>query len=244
MTADAAAVAAALTEAAKVINSPRSLSETLDAIVRAAKETVPGFEHIGISTIDRGGRIETQAATDQLVWDLDGLQYGLDEGPCVSSIRGNGSVVVAANIRHDQRWPRFVSQAVQHGLRSQLALQLRDGKETLGGLNLYSTASDDVTADAVHVAGLFATHASIALGRSRYEHQLNDAISTRKVIGQAIGIVMERYGINEDRAFHFLARASSTSNVKLRDIAQEIVAATEEKFAAGEPPPRDADGRP
>lgn len=233
MTADAAAVAAALTEAARSINSPRSLDETLDAIVRAAKETVPGFQHIGISTIHRNGRIETQAATGQLVWDLDALQYSLDQGPCVSSIRGDG-IVVAPHIRHDQRWPQYVPQAAELGLRSQLALRLHNDKETLGGLNLYSTDSDDVTEDAVHVAGLFATHAAIALGRSRYEHQLNDAISTRKVIGQAIGIVMERYNISEDRAFHFLARASSTSNVKLRDVAQEIVQATEEKFSSPE----------
>ena len=94
----------------------------------------------------------------------------------------------------------------------------------------------------MQVAGLFATHAAIALGRSRYENQLNDAIGTRKVIGQAIGIVMERYGISEDRAFHFLARASSTSNVKLRDVAQEIVQATEERFAAA--PPVDLDNLP
>ena len=231
MTADAAAVAAALTEAAKSINSPRSLSETLDAIVRAARQTVPGFAHVGISTMHKDGRIETQAATDDLVWELDGLQYGLDSGPCVSSMRGDGSVVVAAKIRHDQRWPDYVAEAVKLGLRSQLALRLHNDRETLGGLNLYSTESDDVPEDAVHVAGLFATHAAIALGRSRYEHQLNDAISTRKVIGQAIGIVMERYGISEDRAFHFLARASSTSNAKLRDVAQELVDATEQSFA-------------
>lgn len=228
MTADAAAVAAALTEAAKSINSPRSLSETLDAIVRATRQTVPGFAHVGISTVQKDGRIETQAATDDLVWELDGLQYSLDSGPCVSAMRGDGRVVVAASIRHDQRWPDYVTQAVKLGLRSQLALRLHNDQETLGGLNLYSTASDDVPEDAVHVAGLFATHAAIALGRSTYEHQLTNAISTRTVIGQAIGILMERYGMSEDRAFQFLARASSTSNVKLRDIAQEIVATTEQ----------------
>jgi GAF domain-containing protein len=229
MTADAAAVAAALAEAARAINSPRTLDDTLDTIVRAARSTVPGFDHVGVSTMDKRGHIETQAGSDQLVWDLDGLQYRLDEGPCVSSMRGEG-IVVANNIRHDQRWPRYVPEAVQHGLRSQLALRLQDGDETLGGLNLYSTKVDDISEDAVTVAELFAIHAAIALSRSRYEHQLNDAISTRKIIGQAIGIVMERYNVSEDRAFHFLARASSTSNVKLRTVAQEIVAKTEEKY--------------
>ena len=208
------------------------MGETLDAVVRATRETVPGFDQIGISTVDKTGKIETQAATGDLVWELDSLQYGLDDGPCVSSIRGESDVVVAADIRHDQRWPGYVPQAVEHGVRSQLALRLHNDKETLGGLNLYSTESDEVSEDAVHVARLFATHAAIALGRSRHEHQLNDAISTRKVIGQAIGIVMERYNISEDRAFHFLARASSTSNVKLRDVAQEIVDATERKFSS------------
>ena len=85
--------------------------------------------------------------------------------------------------------------------------------------------------DAVRVAELFASHAAIALGRARREEQLNDALVTRKVIGQAIGLTMEHYQITEDRAFLFLVRASQTSNVKLRDVAQNVVDMANERFA-------------
>ena len=53
-----------------------------------------------------------------------------------------------------------------------------------------------------------------------------DALSTRKVIGQAIGVIRERYGVGEDRAFQYLVRAASTSNTKLRDVALELVGQT------------------
>jgi AmiR/NasT family two-component response regulator len=82
----------------------------------------------------------------------------------------------------------------------------------------------------VHAAELFAVHASIALGHAQQEHQLNQALSSRKVIGQAVGILMERYQIDQDRAFHFLMRVSSTSNIKLRDVAHELVTTTDTAF--------------
>jgi GAF domain-containing protein len=139
-------------------------------------------------------------------------------------------VVVVEHARHDQRWPNYMPKAVAKGLRAQLALRLYTEEETLGGLNLYSTCSDTVDPDARQMAELFASHAAIALGRARHEHQLNEALASRKAIGQAIGIVMERYQIDEDRAFHFLARASQTSNIKLRLIADEVIATTNERI--------------
>jgi GAF domain-containing protein len=88
---------------------------------------------------------------------------------------------------------------------------------------MYSTSSDTIDPDAVHMAELFAAHASLALGHSRREEQLSAALLTRKVIGQAIGILMERLDLNEDGAFAYLTRVSSHTNVKLRTVAQEIV---------------------
>lgn len=132
--------------------------------------------------------------------------------------------VAAAHFRHDHRWPRYIPPAVKEGLRSQLAVRLfLDDHGTVGGLNLYSTISEEIDPEAEQVADLFATHAAIALGNARERDSLNQLLGSRKTIGQAIGIVMERYGINQDQAFAFLVRASSTSNIKLRDIAQALV---------------------
>jgi AmiR/NasT family two-component response regulator len=98
-----------------------------------------------------------------------------------------------------------------------------DDEGTIGGLNLYSTTSEEIDPEAESIAELFAAHAAIALGNACTQETLNDGLQTRKVIGQAIGILMERYEMTEDRAFAFLVRASSTSNIKLREVAQGLV---------------------
>lgn len=231
MTEESARIAAAVTEASKMMHASSSLDDTLDAIVQAAVHTVPGFDHVGISITHSDGEIETRAGTDRLVWELDEIQYELREGPCYDSIRGN-TVTVVENARHDQRWPNYMPRAAQRGLRAQLALGLFSDEATLGGLNLYSTQSDTVDGDAVQIAELFASHAAIALGRSRHEGQLTEAIASRKAIGQAIGILMERYQIDEDRAFQFLIRSSQTGNIKLRAVAEELVNSTNARFSA------------
>lgn len=219
-------IAAALTEAAQSINSHRSLDETLDAIVRAAQQTVPSFDHVGISIVHGpnngdGGRIETRAGTGQLVWEVDELQYKLNEGPCYDAIT-NGGITVMDDIQTEQRWPQYVVEVGQLGLRAQMGLQLYTADGVVGGLNFYAL-SPGVDPDAIQLAELFAAHAAIALGRARYEHQLKESVASRQAIGTAVGIIMERYRISESRAFQFLVRASSTSNVKLREVAQEVV---------------------
>lgn len=214
---------ASIAAATRTINQPRNLDETMQTIADVARNSIPGFDHVGISTLHAKGKVETRAFVGDLVLRLDEIQYDLKEGPCVETLRGT-DVVVAPKLRHDQRWPRYVPQAAQLGVRSQLAVQLRtDDGGTLGGLNLYSTTSDEVTLEAQALARLFATHSAIALGHAVEREHLNEGLQTRKVIGQAIGILMERYDIDEDRAFAYLVRASSHANIKLRAVAQELV---------------------
>jgi len=230
---DSSRIAAALTEAAQTINSHRSLDDTLDAIVRTAQETVPGFEHVGISITHGNGQIETRAGTGQLVWEIDELQYKLREGPCYEAIR-SGGVTIMEDIATERRWPRFVDEAARFGLQAQMGLQLYSDESALGGLNFYSW-QPGIDPDAIQLAELFAAHASIALGRARHEHQLNESVTTRQAIGTAVGIVMERYQIPEDRAFQFLVRASSTGNIKLREVAREVVDTANRRFAPCSP---------
>lgn len=223
-------IAVALTEAAKQIYAPTDVQGTLDTIVQSAQRSVPGINHVGISVTHRDGRIETKAATDPLVQELDHIQYELGEGPCLDSI-WDEPVVLVEGMQHEQRWPLYVPQAIRHGVRSQLGLRLYVEEDTLGGLNLYSTESDTVDTEARQLAALFATHAALALGRAQREASLNTALDSRKIIGQAIGIVMERYALDEGRAFQYLSRVSQTTNVKLRDVAGELVRQRNEQNA-------------
>jgi GAF domain-containing protein len=215
-------VAGALREAALAINALDTLDETLDAIVRTARQSLDGIDHVGISLTHHGGEIETKAATSQLVWAFDALQYQVGEGPCVHAIQ-HEPVVLVQHARSEQRWPRFIPKAVQLGLRSQLALQLYSEEGVLGGLNMYSTSSDTLQLSTIEMATLFASHAALALAQALHEDGLNTAFGSRRVIGQALGILMERYGIDEERAWAVLTRASSKSDMSLHDVATEVV---------------------
>jgi hypothetical protein len=217
-------VAAAIAAAARTISEPNpSLEATLETIAFAARDSIPGFDLVGISTVDAKGNVETRAITDPRVLEFDKLQYSLGEGPCLDAL-GAAHVVSVPGLRHEQRWPGYVSRVVPMGLRSQLAVKISlDDQGALGGINMYSTISDRVDPEAESLAELFAVHAATMMGSVLKIGQLNAAMQTRKVIGQAIGILMERYGIAEDNAFHFLVRASQTDNIKVRDIAAGIV---------------------
>jgi GAF domain-containing protein len=214
--------ARSIAEAARTVNQSRTLDETLQTIVKVACNSVLGFDQVGISTLPKKGKVKTRAFIGDLVLRLDEIQYGLGEGPCAEALQGSDEVSVSS-LGNEQRWPQYVPRARAMGVRSQLAVKLYLDQGTLGGINFYSTISDEVTSEAEELARLFAIHAAIALGHAHERQTLNEALQTRKVIGQAIGILMERYDVNEDRAFAFLVRASSHANIKLRTIAQEFV---------------------
>ncbi len=221
-------LAESLAHAATDIN-PDHLDAAWKALVESARVSVPGFDHVGISTFDATGRPETRASTGPLVQLLDDIQYEINEGPCVSALR-EAVVVTAPDVGHDQRWPRYVRRATSEtGLQSQLAVRIFLDGGVLGGLNLYSTSRSDIDPDAETVAVLFAAHAAAMMGHVSELANLHKALESRQMIGQAVGILMERYQMNADRAFAFLIRASSHGNVKLRDVAQEIVDQVNEK---------------
>ncbi len=214
-------VASALTAAARLLHQPTEREDTLHAVVAAGRDTIPDVDGAGI-TVVVGGRLDTPVATDELARELAAAQRSLGEGPCIDVLDGQGLVVSADTTRED-RWPRYTPRARAAGLRSQLAIQLHDEERVLGVLNLYSRTGNLSHHETIRVAELFAVHAGIALVTARHREQMNDALASRKLIGQAIGLVMERYQIDDQRAFEFLVRISQRSNVKIRDVAQERV---------------------
>lgn len=205
-----------------VFRSP-SLDETLGVIAEAARASVPGFDQVGISVLNRNGSVETRAATGSLVYKLDYLQYKLGEGPCLD-VLVDPRVIVAPRLQDDRRWPHYVRAANEMGIRSQLAVGLvaADGG-VLGGLNLYSTTVDDIDVGAGAAAEDFAARAAIALAAAKNRHPLNEALHTRNVIGQAVGILMERHRVNEYRAFALLSAAATDAHSTLRMAAQDVV---------------------
>lgn len=214
-------LATVMAEAAQALHSPKTMDEVLDRLVRAACTAIPGVEFAGVSTARRD-TFQTMAASDPLVEEVDRVQYELNEGPCLDAMADHTGLVVT-DMRHESRWPRFAARAAELGVLSQMGIEIfRDGSRVCG-LNLYATHADAFDETTLHAATLFAVHAALALDKTITVSNLNEALQTRQTIGQATGIVMCRYGIDEHAAFNHLARASQNSNVKLRDVARAVV---------------------
>jgi len=139
-------------------------------------------------------------------------------------------VVQVDDLLADVRWPEYGPKAAMvFGLGSQLAFQFLAEPHARGALNLYANRPQAIDAETRQLGAMFANLAAVALGWSRLDESLHEALTTRETIGQAIGIVMERYHLDADRAFGFLVRTSQTSNVKVRDVARGIIADTVSK---------------
>jgi GAF domain-containing protein len=219
------ASAQALDDVARNLVEGRDVDQILATIVEAVLLSIDEVDHAGISVTHRDGTIDTQAATGALVHLLDQAQYDTGQGPCLDAMAPgtHHDVVLVDNIRQEQRWPAYTPRAVHLGLRSQLGVRIYAETKTVGGLNLYSTSADTISAESVALAHLFAAHAAVALGRRRRESHLLPALRTRELIVQATGIMMERYKVTASRAFDYLARVSQTRNIKLRELASQIV---------------------
>lgn len=207
---------------ARTLEASHSFQDTLDAIVMTARDTVPGATDVSISIVHKDRRVATAAATGDRALRIDDIQYELDEGPCLDTLHHQRPVEVD-DLHDPHRWPAFSAAIADIGVRSRMAFLLYTSVDNLGALNCYSDRADVFDREAEQAAQLFATHAGIAFGQARTEHQLHQGLASRKMIGQAIGIVMERFHIDEDHAFQFLVRRSRDSNVKLAVIASDLV---------------------
>ncbi|HEX2072528.1 MAG TPA: GAF and ANTAR domain-containing protein [Geodermatophilus sp.] len=195
---------------------------TLEAITAAAVATVPGAEEAGISFVVDRSRIEARAGTGERPMALDSLQDQLDEGPCYTAIREH-ETVHAPDVATEARWPRFAAAARERGVGSMLAVRLcRTADKELAALNLYAGTPHAFDADSEAVARIFAGHAALALAAAERAENLETALHSRDLIGQAKGILMERYKITPEHAFALLVRTSTLTNRKLRDIADEL----------------------
>jgi GAF domain-containing protein len=211
-----------LSELARFMQDEKSLEHTLDAIVHAAAETVPGADNASITTVARRREVQTAAATGPLPRSVDQAQYETGQGPCLDSLYQQQSVRLP-DMRTEQRWPDFAARASSLGVRSMLAVQMFVEGDNLGALNLHSRQLDAFTDESEQVALMFAAHAAVAFAGAKAEEQMQKAVNSRDLIGQAKGILVERYKITSHEAFRLLVVASQSTNIKLYDVAEYLV---------------------
>jgi transcriptional regulator with GAF, ATPase, and Fis domain len=194
----------------------------LAEIVAAAVAMVPGADEGSISVVTARSRVGSQAPTSDLPAQVDALQEETQQGPCLDAAFEQQTVRVA-DTASENRWPQFAKRASEAGAASMLSLQLYVEGDNLGALNLYSRTPNAFDDESEQVGLLFASHAAVAYASVRKEAQLANAVASRDLIGQAKGILMERYNISPERAFLVLTRISQDSHRKLHDIAAELV---------------------
>lgn len=210
-----------LSDVARLLEREEHVETTLEAIARAAVDTVPGCTCASISATRRRGEVITLASTDAVARAVDIAQYETGEGPCMDSLFEQETVRLP-DMTAETRWPKFTKAAQHLGVQSMLAVQLFVDGDDLGALNLHSDRADAFDDESEHVALLFAAHAAVAMARAQERHNMRRAISTRELIGQAQGILMERFKVPSDRAFQILVHASQVTNQRVTEVAGEL----------------------
>ena len=197
---------------------------TLDRVVVLAVETIESSDYCSIS-VRTGSQVETPATTDRVGQQADELQYRLGEGPCLEAI-WSSDVCLIDDLLTDTRWPQWARLIAETGIRSALSVRIQGpAGDGLASLNLYARqprAFDDTD---LALATIFARHAGVAIHGARQQNHLTAAIQSRQLIGAAQGILMQRFGLDLDQAFELLRRYSQTYNVKLRQLAENLVRA-------------------
>lgn len=204
------------------LSSTEGVELTVSKIVDFARSNI-GASHAGVTMLRRGGRLETVAPTSEIVVEADRLQHTLKEGPCVVVATTPSRALLSDDVADDERWPAWGQQARRLGIRSMLSVELHAGDRRLGALNLYGEQHRQFSREDAETAHLFAQHAAAAVAAATSQAGLRQALDSRTLIGQAEGILMERFSIDEHQAFALLRRYSQDTQLRLRDVARRVV---------------------
>lgn len=218
---DTGDVAALMSDLARSLQSERSIEDTLQTITRTAVDTLPGADMCGISLVRDRLRVETRAATADLVEVIDAAQYETGEGPCLTAL-WNQRTVRSDDVTMDERWPTWRARIQELGIRSMLSFQLFVQENDLGALNFYASGTAAFDDDDENIGLLFAAHSAVALAGVQEVSGLRAALTSRDIIGQAKGIMMERYNLDAAAAFQLLVRASQSTHMKLHEVATRV----------------------
>lgn len=212
-----------VSETVRAMGTAVGLKDTLHSALDGALLVVTHAEHAGVSLVYENTRIETPAATDDVARRGDELQYELGEGPCLQSIREQ-ETVWSNDLTAERRWPRWSKRASDElGVRSMLCFQLFVTHATLGALNLYSSKPNAFESED-RTAGLaLAAHIAVALSSAQDAAGQQSAVDGASVIGQAQGLIMQRYELLPSQAFLVLARAAQRDDTTLQQVAESLV---------------------
>jgi GAF domain-containing protein len=206
------------------LHEEATVPDTVERVLDFARVAV-GCTHAAVVFVHAKRRLEVVASTHPAIEVLIAAQMESCEGPVLSMVKDGGRSVMVADTHEDVRWPAWASTAAEIGFRSMIGARLYTSERTIGTLNLYDSRTHRFSVADVEVAHVLARHAAIALARVNDSEHWSRALDSRKLIGQAQGVLMERFDLDDGRAFEVLRRYSQDHNIKLRDVAQIVVGA-------------------
>ena len=205
-----------------LLNEP-DVEHTLQRVVDLAAEHLGGVIYASVSLVRQRRQVDTPASSDDRALQADQLQYELGQGPCLDAIWEQETFLID-DMTTEERYPAYSRRVVkQTGIRSSLSFQLFTDEDSLGAMNLYSPQPRAFDEDARAEGFVFAAQAAVALRGAQQEEHLRTGMVTRNLIGQAQGILMERFKVTPNQAFAILTRLSRETNSKLRDVARYLV---------------------
>lgn len=203
---------------------PDTDSDTVIAeLAEHAAVEIPGAEYAGVTITRNAKHIDTPAATHKWPILLDEIQQRHREGPCLTAA-WEEKIIHVADLEADDRFPLYRQDALDRTpIRSVMAFQMFIADERMGALNVYAEESHAFGQESRDIGLIFAAHSSVAWNSARRDEQFKRALASRDTIGQAKGMIMERYGVDAVQAFEVLRKLSQDSNVPLVQVATELV---------------------
>jgi GAF domain-containing protein len=215
-----------LSELARTLQAESDIESILEDIVGTAVRLIPHATEASISLVTGRKTVESHAASSDLPRDVDAVQTETRQGPCLDAAYKE-RIVRVPDMGDEARWPQFSHRAWGLGARSMLAFQLFVEGDNLGALNVYGDDVNVFDEESEQVGLLVAAHAAVAFADSLEIKQLNDALTSRDLIGQAKGILMERHKISAHQAFTLLSTVSANTNTKLTQIVEHLTSSGE-----------------
>lgn len=219
------APASILSGLADLVYAGDDYDEMYQAVCDAAIHLVEGCDHASIM-LKRGKHYKTVAATDDIARHVDELERTVGEGPCVDAVEEEAAQL-DTNIAEDSTWPSLRDRIVaETPVRSMAGFRLLVDNRKAGALNLFSDRPHGLTGSSVDQAAVLAAFASVALMAATQKEQaqtLRDGLTSNREIGKAVGLMMAFHKIDDDEAFEILRKASQDMNVKIGEVASQIV---------------------
>ncbi|HYO38602.1 MAG TPA: ANTAR domain-containing protein [Nocardioidaceae bacterium] len=210
---------------ADVVYVADDYSRVYEAIVRAAPHLVEGCHHASLM-LRVDGRFVTVASSDSTAAQVDSIERELDEGPCLDAIKEQ-TVFHDADLADGSPWPRLTERVLADTpVRSMAGFRIRTGNGHDGALNLFSDRSGGLSERAVDqgiVLASFITVALVASHERRSAQTLRSGLLSNREIGKAVGLMMAFHSIDDEAAFTMLRRTSQQMNVKLVEVARQVV---------------------